>query len=180
MEYRARVRLLFAVLPVFMVGGFVLALAGLEPYPALVFPAFEQAGEGRGEIAFEKPGIHVWSGGRRTVLSTHDLLDGLPESYHATVLMNRFRHPHGTGRPVQRVEATLGGRTYVVERLARAWDTATEAAFRDHLLEMAGGSADSLVVTWKRHRRSRDGTWTAEPLPDRLVFDFTDLRDPPR
>ena len=163
-----RVRLLFALLIPLLLGGFVLALAGLEPYPAIVFPAFEQVGEPGAGIAYEKPVITAWHEGSAREIPIDVALAGIPRSFHSAVLQNRMRYANGSGLPEKRLEATLGGRRYVVRRSPRTWNDAEVDRFFRTLVGRT--MTDSVTIRWNRHRRVglQDGldVWELEPLDE--------------
>ena len=92
MSLKDRIYLLYILLIPVLLGGFALSLASLEPYPAMVFPGFEQAGSADHSLYFEKPVFDFYSGGQVYELEAAEVLDQLPESYISAVLQNRYRY----------------------------------------------------------------------------------------
>lgn len=137
MEEKQRVRILFWLLIPVLLLGFGLSLAGLEPYPAIVFPAFESTGSKSGDIEFEKPGFFLSSDQRDAeAIDQALILAKLPESFHSAILQNRLRHPNGSGLPEKRMDIDLGGRHYVVKRTPKVWSEKEVEACTAYLLDL--------------------------------------------
>ena len=175
MDDHSRVRIAFALLVVFAFSGFVLALAGLEPYPSAVFPAFEQSGSPTGEIMFEEPFALVWTDGVHQEVQASDLLKGVPKSYRAALLQNRFRYVNGSGLPDKVIEAKLGGHSYLIRRVMRTHFESEIRTWKESVLQhFEGNRPDSITLTWLQYRSFGDG-WTTTELGQELVLDFTEL-----
>lgn len=174
MDDRSRVRIAFALLVVFAFSGFILALAGLEPYPSAVFPAFEQSGSPTGEIMFEEPFTLLWTDGAHQEVQASDLLKGVPESYRAALLQNRFRYENGSGLPDKVIEAELGGHSYRIRRAMRSYPDWEVEVWKESVLEQLDGDRpDSITLSWLQYRSYGDG-WSATELGQDLVLDFTE------
>lgn len=168
MDYRSRVIVLFAAtIPVLLIS-FVLSLTGLEPYPAVLMPQFGHAGDGSGEVQFEAPHITVYKNGKPSFgYSSKDLLPEVPSSFRSAILQNRFRYANGDERPVKRVEATLGGKRYVVKRTQKVWPERTELEFCRYQLELM--DADSIHIRWIQES-GKIGSLDATALPGKLII----------
>jgi hypothetical protein len=166
--------LIYALLGIFMLYGFVLNIIGSEPYPAIIFPGFREVGSEDRMIEFDKPEFTAYRNGQGVPLLSEDILIDIPPANHPTVVLHRFRYGNGEGGKT--VKARVGGAKVVVQvthwpfddKVVEEWEMHVQKAIK----ETKGFTADSLVVEWFHHA-GKEGTWNTTPLEERLALNFS-------
>ncbi len=150
MKITPRITVIYVLLTIYLIVGFVLSYAGAESYPALVFPGFKEVGSTDGMMQFEKPEITAFASGKAIELSTADLLPGIMPANHPTIFLQRFRYPNGQGG--KQVSTRLGGMNVAVKVVPRNYPPAVVQAWESHIdqaiTQATGENADSVVIQW--------------------------------